>query len=833
MIVKTLFASASTTALVASMAWSLPAVAQVSPAEVPARATSGADPTQNADDQNSTAAPTSANAADGAASTTQVGDIIVTAQRRAEALSRVGVSVTALGAEQLVRQQVNDPTDLVGLVPGFQATSSYGGATVYTLRGIGFNTRNPSSTAPIGLYLDQAALPYPYMAQGVSFDIDRVEVLKGPQGTLYGRNATGGLINYVTGKPTSTFKAGLTFEAGNYQTVNASGFVSGPVSDSVRVRVAFDSQNRNEGWQKSVTRNERIGKIHQYGLRSTIDIGNGGPFTATLTGTAWARYGDSLVPQATFYIYGGRPVANRLTAASIIPNPTRNTQADWNSIGNQPQADIGILHPGPLTDSRFGAGSVNLSYAFTDTIRLVSLSSYNELHHRDVSDAGGVQTESIFQDTIGRIRSVSEELRLVGESDRFNWSVGGYFADDRATERDIGYNDQNGQIATLRGLAQILPQNRYTPAQLRRSFGNYDVRGEINSNVYAGFANAEYKFNDLFKLSAGGRYTNDKQDFEGCVRDYRGGNVALVNTVYPILTRTGGRYDLQPGQCYTLATDLTRFVDTVRRNQSETNFSWNVTGTVTPSSTTLLYGSVARGYKAGVFPIFAASVETQLNPVQQEELTSYEVGTKLGLFDRHIQLNVNGFYYDYRNKQIFGRVTDLIFGTLSRIRNVPKSRVYGFEGDLTWRIVPALTFSASGAYLNSKIQSSFPDFTELGTATNFQDRPFAYTPKYQGTSTLAYDAPLTGNLSLNASGTVIYQSKTNADFAGLDQFRIKQRTLVNGTLGIGSADGWEISLYGKNLFNQYYWTGVTSAIDTIVRYPGMPREYGLRTSFKF
>ena len=107
MIVKTLFASASTTALVASMAWSLPATAQVSPAEVPARATSGADPTQNADDQNSTAAPS---ATDAAVPDTQVGDIIVTAQRRAESLSRVGVSVTALGAEQLVRQQVNDPT---------------------------------------------------------------------------------------------------------------------------------------------------------------------------------------------------------------------------------------------------------------------------------------------------------------------------------------------------------------------------------------------------------------------------------------------------------------------------------------------------------------------------------------------------------------------------------------------------------------------------------------------------------------------------------------------------------------------------------------------------
>ena len=261
-------------------------------------------------------------------------------------------------------------------------------------------------------------------------------MLKGPQGTLYGRNATGGLVNYVTAKPTDTLQGGLTLEVGNYETVNATGFVSGPVSDALRVRVAFDSQQRNQGWQKSVTRDDRIGELHQYGLRSIIELGNGGPFSATLTGSAWKRYGDSLVPQAIFYIYGTRAVANPRTAASIIANPTKNSQADWNPVSNQPQTDQGIIRPQPLTDSTFGALTFNAAYEVTDGVRIVSLTSYDELHHRDVSDAAGTQTESIQPDTRGRIRSVSQELRLVGESDRFNWSVGGYFADDSARERD-------------------------------------------------------------------------------------------------------------------------------------------------------------------------------------------------------------------------------------------------------------------------------------------------------------------------------------------------------------------------------------------------------------
>lgn len=804
------------TALIALSVTAVPH-ASAQDAAVPATAPAEADEDQAAQDQNRFPQ-----------------EIVVTAQRREEALSRVPVSVTALGADDLIQQGVSDPQDLVGIVPGFQATSSYGGNTVYTLRGVGFNTRNPSSTAPIGIYLDQAALPFPVMAQGVSFDLERVEVLKGPQGTLFGRNATGGLINYVAAKPTSTPEGGLTVEVGNFQTVNASAFVSGALSDFIRVRVAADTQNRNEGWQRSVTRNERLGELHQHALRGTLEFGNGGPFSATLTGSAWWRYGDSLAPQAIFYIYGNRPVANPLARASIIANPTDTRDADWNSVINQPQADIGIFHPGPLTDSEYLGGTLNMEYAFSDTVRLVSLSSYSKLDKREVSDAAGLQTSSIFQDNVAYLRSVSQELRLVGDSDRLRWSLGAYVADDRATEQAIGYNDQNGQIATLRGLALILPQTRYTPQQLRRSFGNYDVRGAIDSNVYAVFANADYAFTNQFRLSAGARYTRDDQRFRGCVYDYLGGNVALVNTVYPVLT--GGRaagVNLQPGGCYTLNAALSNFVPIVANEQSEDNISWNVTASFTPSDTSLFYGTVARGFKAGTYPIFAGSVETQFDPVLQEQLTSYELGTKIGLFDRRVQFNLATFYYDYRNKQIFGRVADLIFGTLSRIRNVPKSRVWGVEGDVTIRVTPELTLSGAAAYLDSKILGSFADFTELGAPADFGGRPFAYTPKFQGSATIAYDGPISNALRFNASLTANYQDATQADFAGNALFRIKERTLVNGTIGIAHADGVSLTAYAKNLFDEYYYSGVTSAIDTVVRYPGMPREFGLRASFRY
>ena len=762
------------------------------------------------------------------------GDIIVTAQRREESLSRVGVTVTAIGAEQLARQDIDDPGDLVKVVPGFQVTTSYGGSPNYTLRGVGFNTRNVSATAPVGLYVDEAAVPYPYMSLGLLFDLERVEALKGPQGTLYGRNATGGLINFVSAKPTSTPQGGFSVEYGNYSTLNVSAFGSGPLSPLVRGRIAVDVQNRFDGWQRSVTRGERLGRLHQQAARLSLDIGRDGPFEAAVTGTYWNREGDTLAPQATQYLpdrLSRSPFGSAAARASIIANPTRNTQADFLSRTRQSQADIGLIHPTPLTDSRFASVTARASYALTDAVSLVSLTNYSDLRQRDVSDAAGLQVASIYQDSRNRVRSLSEELRLVGEGDRLNWSIGAYYATDDAAARDFGYADENATIARLRAIALTLPQARYTPQDIRRGFGNYRVRADIDTEVLAGFANADYRFNDLLKLTVGGRYTRDKIEYTGCTYDTDGRNAVIVNLVYPLLIRR--TVDLQPNQCYILNQASTAFVDLIRSDQTQENFAWRVNLDVTPSDTVLFYGSVSRGYKAGGFPVLAGSNEVQYIPVRQEKLTAYELGTKLGLFDRAVQLNLSAFYYDYVDKQIFGRVADLIFSTLSRISNVPKSREYGIEADLTWRVTPAVTVRAAGVYLDTKI-NEYMGFTEYGEPFDFAGQPFAYTPKFQGNASINYDAPLTDDLRVDAQVDGSYQTRSRADFAGLSQFRIKAYGLVNATIGLSSADdGWRVGLYGKNLLNDYYWTGVASATDTVFRYPGMPREYGLRTSFRF
>lgn len=761
--------------------------------------------------------------------------IIVTANRREQSLADVGVTVTAVSAAQLVDRGITSPEDLVKVVPGFQASPTYGGSPNYTLRGVGFAARYASAISPIGLYLNEAAVPYPYMSLGLLHDLERVEVLKGPQGTLYGRNATGGLINYVSAKPTATPQGGFRVEAGSYDTLNVSTFGSGPISDSVRVRLALSSENRFEGWQRSVTRNERLGELHQHAARLSFNFGNGGPFELDLQADYWKKTGDTQAPQAIAFT----PTVNQALLTqdqrdSIIANPTDNRDADFLSPTRQPAARAGIFSPPPIVDSRFYMVTARASLELSDSLSLASLTSYSDLRSREVSDAAGLQTQSIYQDSRNDIDSLSQEIRLLSDMGRLQWSIGGYYARDNALTRDRGYSDENAVIRGLRLAAlQLNPLtgNRYTPDEILNGFPGYRNRADFDTEVIAGFANLEYEFTDRLTLIAGGRYTRDSVDFEGCTFDTDGQNVPVVNPVYTALFGTA--FDLQPNQCYVLNETNTGFVPTIQQSQKEDNFAWRATLEFEPNLNTLVYATVSRGFKAGGFPVIAGSSIRQFDPVEQEQLTNYELGAKLGLFDGRVQWNLSGFYYDYRNKQIFGRTPDVVFGTLSLIDNIPRSYEYGVESDITARLGDYVNFQLAALYVKSEIEE-YDGFTETGAPRDFSGRPFAFTPEFQGSASINYEGPISSAINLYASVAGSYQSSSQADFDGNPLFRIDDYALVDATLGIAAEDGdWRLGAYATNLFDTYYWNSASSATETIYRYAGMPREIGIRYSASF
>jgi iron complex outermembrane recepter protein len=757
-----------------------------------------------------------------------IDEIVVTAERHNESLSKVPVAVSAMTGAQLQAQNVTTTADLARVFPSFQSTvSAQSGAPVFTLRGVGFNSANITSTAPVGLYVDEVAYAYPLMADGELFDLQRVEVLEGPQGTLYGRNTTGGLIDYVPSKPTSTPEASLTADGGNYGTGNFSGFISGPLTDTLKGRLAFSSQNRFDGWQQSVTRDDRLGVLHRDAVRGILDWDPTSRVTVEASFNFWQRTGDTQAAQA---ISSTQANPSAPVRASII-NPTRDNQADWTPRSDQPSEAIGISRPTDSADNKFYAAAIRAAFHMTDQIDIVSLTSYNRLSFDQFNDSAGVQTEQLDVEDAGNIDSFSQELRAVGTFHNTDWSIGGYYADDQTAEFITGFSGEDPTIQSLRQLALSVP-SRYTATQILDSFGVFGAHGIDHSGVISGFGNIDYKILQNVKFDLGARFTNDRVHFIGAQYDQNGIDLAFDNIVNPILVGHSLPAITANGS-QTLNATNTGYV-VVNETQSVNNVAWHTSLSWTPTDTSLYYVAVSRGYKSGEFPTIPASSIDQIRPIAQEQLTDYEAGTKLSLFDRRLEINASGFYYDYRNRQVYGQIPDLIFGTLPAVVNVPKSLMYGADGDIRWAIMPTLNATLAASALQTRIDQYYGS-DQFGVFHNYRGANLPFSPKFSGFGTIAKDFQLFDTVGFQISVNASYQSTSYSDIGSDPSFRIAPYALAGASLSLyeSNTNKWRVTAYIQNMFDKYYWTTAQVSHDTVVRFAGMPQTYGLRLTYKF
>jgi outer membrane receptor protein involved in Fe transport len=248
----------------------------------------------------------------------------------------------------------------------------------------------------------------------------------------------------------------------------------------------------------------------------------------------------------------------------------------------------------------------------------------------------------------------------------------------------------------------------------------------------------------------------------------------------------------------------------------------------------MVYASVSRGFKSGSFANLAASEVTQYKPVRQEQVTAYEVGTKLSLADRTVQLNGALFYYDYNDKQLKGRTIVPIFGPLESLVNVPKSRVKGGELQLLWAPIAGLRISGGATYLDTEVTKSFSNYTAFGQVADFKGSRFPYTSKWQANAGAEYTWTLDGGLRPFVGANLTYRSATNGDFIPDARLRIDAYTLLDLTAGIEAPDGaWRASVFGRNVTDKYYWQTTVRRGDAIVRYAGQPATYGVTFAYRW
>jgi len=749
----------------------------------------------------------------------QLEEIVVTAQKREQSLNDVGLTVDALSGDALKLRQISSLADLTQAVPSLTYANSFTGTPIITLRGVGYYETSLSAYPAVTLYMDQVPLTFPVLATHTNFDLERVEVLKGPQGTLFGQNSTGGAINFVAAKPTNDFEMGVSLTYGRFNAVDQESFISGPLSNTVSVRVSERTETA-DGWQRSNSRpGDSNGSIDNQMGRILVDFNpsDGAKFEFNLNG--WK---DQSQPEAGQFI--GVNVQhpgflNPVVAATPF-SPNNPQAADWTP--NLPKNDEGFFQ----TSLR---GDITL----VNDITLSSITAYAHYNQTDAVSASGVPVpEDDFPADDGTISTLSQEIRIANAaSNSLRWLIGGNWEKDTVDQYFFFNYSYSSTPLSLAGIGLPVAENPFFSDQKMRSI--------------AGFANVEDDITSTVTLKAGARYTDTDEDMHGCGTDttppYYAGQL-----FYDILAGgLSGPY--VPGDCFPINNFKTP-VNGVTPGQpgefagslDQDNVSWHVGADWKPIPGMLFYANISKGYKAGGFPTVGASVFTQYVPVVQESILSYEPGFKLTMLDKRLQLNGALFYYDYSDKQLRSRTIDPVFGALDILQNIPKSTVRGAEFELTGRPTEALTLSAAYTFLDAKI-TEFTGISESGIAANFANTPMPYTPKHQLSLSGDYTVPISPGLNGFAGAGVTYQTESYAIIGGNINppaayptgdplFRIDGYALVNMQLGVQS-DKWRVFLWGKNVFNKYYWNSVNAANDVIVRYAGMPATYGITASY--
>ncbi len=773
-----------------------------------------------------------------------IGDIVVTAQKRAQRVNSIGMSIQALDDDALTRRGVQNVADLVKAVPGFTYAPSPFQTPVYTLRGVGVFEASFATSPAVTVYIDEVPLPYPIMQQGVGLDLERVEVLKGPQGTLFGGSSTGGAINYIAAKPTDVFKAGFSATAARFGEANLSGFVSGPLGESLNVRLSA-AANTGGAWQRSVSRpGDRNGARDFYQARLLADLqasdrlslkfningfyDNSQVQAPQLKGLSPSLLDPALPDPAAGY--AGNPnvpadfFTGPLTPATtprLVGNSVRD--ADWNPDWHDNRRS-----------NRFIQAGVRADYELTDELTATSLTSYGHIKQDNYVPLSATALPIFDVRTYGTVETFNQELRVAGDMDRVNWVLGGSYSYTDADERNSFHLP--GALFGLfdfRGFDSV----GALPSSLAQLFHTTDTIAATAQRVneYAVFGNVEYKVVDQLTLQAGLRYTRNNRNAVSCdvdsVPTEQFGRI--VEALQYLLK--GSFVPIPQGTCFTLNSNLNPAP--VFNTLNEDNLSWRVGLNYEFADGALIYANASRGYKAGAVAVFGAFSDTQLRPITQERLDAYEAGIKMPV-GRDIQLNGAAFLYKYKDKQVRGRVNADPFGFLETLINVPKSEIYGFELSADARPVPGLTVSAAATYLNSKVKGRYVTLTQAALFGDIDGSTLPYTPKWSVTADAEYGWSVFGTKRAFVGASMLYHSVSSASFETpalpAPGFALPAYTTLDLRAGIaGEDDSWRVTVFGRNVTNAYYLTGVFNPSATRYAYAGLPATYGATVAFSF
>ena len=738
-------------------------------------------------------------AADDSAS---IGEIVVTAQRRSEALEKTPVAVSVVSADTLARQAITSERDLQFATPGLTVRASQNDNTLnYSLRGQTVDAY--TSSLP-------SVLPYVNEVQvGGSgstafYDLQSVQVLKGPQGTLFGRNSTGGAVLFTTAKPTDTLSGYGAVRYGRFNDMQLEGAVSGPITDNVLVRAAGSYRNR-DGYQKNLFYGNKLGKVDRLGLRFSLSINPDGPISNDLVVDYFRANGSSLSPVVSYVV----PVANNVPGNPFVPNNV--FFPDLAAFGEAQKArGPYVVDVDSVSKHRTRKWIVSnvTTLELSDDIKLKNVFGYVHSNYFEAGDIdgtrfgidgrGNAQTGPFGGD--GEIEQISEELQLLGSAMEggLEYVVGVYYSDSEEHLHNTSF------ILNELGL----------PPQINA--------GTTTSKSIAGYGQATLDTGLAgFKLTGGIRYTSEKVSF---VRD---ADDQYLAPAFDVFFADG------------------RFVRVQKDTFKKVSWTVGLQNQVTPDL--LLYANTRRSFRSGGFnfhapptPGFANTSGGEFRP---EIATDVELGAKFRGDAGGMPVRANLALYNMWVKNLQRANYVAIYGALAGITvNVPKAKITGLELDGSIQPADWLTIGGSLNYTDARFTD--PRVPVLGTdggtgIANFDSYPD--TPEWSGALYADARIPVSDGWDLALHGDVYRQTSNYFSSTGRSlnpNTKIPGYTLANFRVGIEESGptGWSFSALVKNAFKKTYYTGGIGfaslfALNIVV--PGEPRVFLVEARYRF
>lgn len=705
------------------------------------------------------------------AETNTIDEVIVTAQKREERVIDVPISLTSMDEKKLDEQNVITLTDLAARVPNVLASGSSLFPN-FNIRGVSSQSGTSAGFAPaVGVYVDEI-----FQGRDRAFNVPlegvaRVEVLRGPQGTLYGKNTIGGTINVVTQKPTGEFKGEASAQYGNLNFNQQTLTVSGPlVQDKVFALVSVLHKGR-DGYIYNRFKKQDINDYDGYGGRARVIVD--------------ATDALSFDVQADYYTQDG---SEALQTVTYVPLPF----PPYNALpAPQPNKRIVDLNEDIFAKRTVWGGSARADLDLPG-MTLTGIASYRKYTSDYMDDSDGLQLDEFAVGREENAKISSQELRLTSdEGGRFSWILGAYFyQEDLYSQNDLN-------------LGPAFPSALFGLPPLPANFRERALQtAEIDERSWATFGSGTFDFNDQLRLQAGLRYTHEDKDLN-------------YSQVHPIVTN---------GLIYGFALPIPPTKDSL----SEGEWTGDISLSYKFSPEQVGYIKYSRGYKAGGFqadvispPPFTPPTKLSFDP---EFVNNYELGFKARWFDGRLSMNSAIFYLDYANKQ--ERVNT---GVSYIISNAGEARIYGAELEFEAVPVDGLTLSANIGRLDAEY-TSFENAGGLGVS--FAGNKLTGSPELNWTVAGQYDWTIADGFDATVRGELVHLDELYTDTANSPDLKQRDYTLVNARAGV-RGDRWGVYLWGRNLTDELVLSGGTKVITVTARGINVGRTYGVELRVNF